>query len=126
MADQRLTVCVAAPPARADALAGAIEALGHVVHRAKLTPRKAVAALRGTDVEVIVVPRGADGERALRLIGMLGHAGSHPVVGVPSPPRAGTSVTAASGATAATYGGGPATDPPDASPGAISPLPPSV
>jgi response regulator NasT len=81
MAGQPLTVCVAAPPAKADALAGAIEALGHVVRRAKLTPRTAVAALRDTDVEVVVVPRGVDGERALRLIGMLGHAGSHPVVG---------------------------------------------
>jgi response regulator NasT len=80
MAGQRLTVCVAASPAKAGALAGAIEALGHVVRRHKLSPRKAVAALRSTDVDVVVVQRGQDAERALRLIGMLGHAGPYPVV----------------------------------------------
>jgi hypothetical protein len=80
MESLRLSVLVTDSSRESRTIVAAIAGLGHNVRAEKLDPQTAIRALRGADIEMIVVPRGESGGFALRLIGSLAHEGAYPVI----------------------------------------------
>jgi response regulator NasT len=75
-----LRVLVAGPPSEAADLQAAIGRFGHELRAFELQPETALQALRFSDAEIVVVPRGENGESRLRVIGSVTHKASYPVV----------------------------------------------